>query len=281
VVLWILRVFYTGYNHARTENIDEQGGAYSLTETYLLASGTALENFEISIENGLDSSLERVSVQGNVEGLETLTADQIGRGDVPTKYPNASGKFNDLITGGVLAPIFLRAKSASEAYGSLTFPLNSTPLSRSIGTNEIVGTISYNFAYDNRASNIITGTDSEVISIQDTLPGDLFVSIPILGRATGPLLQFINTRTEHRRALSIELVMSSGWKDSNYLNALLTKPSLTSPQKTELDGIINGVSPKNDSNIVRYFVNPSPTENWNPREGRYSFNIEWTYELSE
>jgi hypothetical protein len=59
---------------------------------------------------------------------------------------------------------------------------------------------------------------------------------------------------------------------------MLKKPSLVEPTASQLATLINQVSPQGEPGIRKYFVNP-PTESWSPKEGTYSFNISWTYEL--
>lgn len=277
--------YYVGYNHATSENLDKQGGGYAVTETWLLASGNALEEFSISFDGGVDTALESIGVNGTITGLETSSSQEVGQNSTPNKYTNAKAKYDTLYdNASINSAFYQRAVTAATEFGITTTLVNQAPASLGISKDEIGGTIGYTLSFDNRAPNCITGTDSESIQIQDTLPGDVFASIPVLGRATGPVLQYINTQTEYRRSLSIELVMTSGWQfctPNSYLDAMLNKPSLTTPQNTELADIIEGVSPANDVNIKRYFVNPSPTESWNPKEGRYTFNIEWTYELTQ
>ena len=50
---------------------------------------------------------------------------------------------------------------------------------------------------------------SETININDTYPGDTFAVVPILGRTTGPLLQYTGSRTEYRRDVGIEIILDS------------------------------------------------------------------------
>jgi hypothetical protein len=78
--------FYGGYNHVRTENIDKQAGGYSVTETWILTSGTALEDFSVETSRSIDTGLVQVGIQGNIIGLEQRTSSlQL----VTTKYDNA------------------------------------------------------------------------------------------------------------------------------------------------------------------------------------------------
>jgi hypothetical protein len=50
------------------------------------------------------------------------------------------------------------------------------------------------------------------------------------------------------------------------------------PNRTELQQLIMEISPMNEPGIRKYFIAP-PTESWDPKEGKYSLNLQWTYEL--
>lgn len=107
----LLRVSNTllPYNHVRSENIDKYGGAYALTESWILSPsgvyGTATEDFNISIQSAYDNSISSVTVEGSVQGLEERATDMT---IVKSKYQNASGYYNDIKNN-----IYSRAQSYS------------------------------------------------------------------------------------------------------------------------------------------------------------------------
>ena len=47
-----------------------------------------------------------------------------------------------------------------------------------------------------------------------------------------------------------------------------------------LADLLKELSPANEPGVRKYFIN-APTESWNPKDGSYSFNISWTYELDK
>ena len=61
---------------------------------------------------------------------------------------------------------------------------------------------------------------------------------------------------------------------------MLTKPSLVEPTASQIRQVIESISPENEPGIRKYFIDP-PSESWTPKEGRWSFNISWTYELDK
>lgn len=272
---------YRGYNHIRTENIDTSAGTYSVSETWLVASGSnAIENYNISIQAGIDNAFVQVSIDGTIKGLSDIEASgYVPVSNLTTPYDKARLKYLELSNNGqfgVGSTIYKRANNACNQV------LNSQPSTISIGANELNGEITYNLQFNNRPQNVFTGVLAENISINDTYPGDIFAIIPVLGRQNGPVLQYIGGRSEYKRDVGIELVLD--YTDIGYgkdrSNLLLRKPSINEPIRTELRNFITSVSPANEPGIVKYFLSP-PTESWNPKEGRYSLNLSWTYELNQ
>jgi len=334
---------YGGFNRVMSETVDEAGGSYSLTETWLLASGQAYETYNISISKSSDSVNTEVSIDGTIKGLSainpagyggTKTAsgvverggeddrDRAGEeiddrpfhyglssyGPLASPIVNATSKYYDISDSGGLgykSQIYKRANNRATSDDTRFRRLNPEPLSRTLGINDTEGTISYNVSYNNRPINILSNTLYETISINDTYPGDVFATIPVIGRKTGPILQYIGGRTEYRRDLSIEVLVDRDehWGNpafetidigvSGHVNNSLgpdylplpsstrllpQKPSIMEPNRTELQQLVMQISPMNEPGIRKYFVAP-PTESWDPKEGKYSLNIQWTYEL--
>lgn len=268
---------FVGYNHVRSENLDKAAGSYSISDTWVLGSGTCLENYNISVNSSRDNPYISVSIDGNVKGLSSLPASGYFIASGNTPYDAALTKYYELTNSGQFG---LNSHVYKRANASVAHTLNSQPLSIALGTNFTAGEITYNLQFDNRPTNIFSGVLSENITINDTYPGDVFAVIPVLGRETGPILQYIGGRTEYKRDVGIEIVLD--YSDIGYgekrANLIGKKPSLNEPLKTDLLNLIGELSPKNEVGIRKYFQSP-PTENWNPKEGRYSLNLSWTYEL--
>lgn len=271
---------YRGYNHVRSEQLSESAGSYSVTETWLIASGTAYENYNMSISSSIDNPFISVSIDGNIKGLSEITPSGYGsQASSGTAYLNALKKYNDVTNSGqfgLTSDIFKRANN------SVAVQLNSQPRSISLGSNEYIGELTYSLQFDNRPTNIISGVLAESISVNDTYPGDIFAVIPVIGRATGPVLQYVGGRSEYRRDLSINLTL-------DYTNIpygqtrktlLLQKPSVIEPTATQIGELISELSPAKEPGVRKYFISP-PSETWNPKEGTYSLNISWTYELDK
>jgi hypothetical protein len=275
---------YEEYNHARTSSIDKGAGTVTVTDSWVLAPANtdALENYDLSISTGLDSPYVKVSIQGSIKGLapRTFSDDQfVANVAGSSPYGRAKKHYNTLSNNGsfgVGCAIYKRADNA------VSETLNSQPLSVSIGTNERTGEITYNLEFDNRPTNYFSNVLYENISVNDTYPGDVFATIPVLGRPTGPILQFTFGRTEYKRDISIEILVDStrlGY-GTDRASLLLKKPSINDDIAGQLKNLISIFSPEQEPGIRKYFLSP-PTESWNPKEGRYTLNLGWTYELSE
>jgi hypothetical protein len=251
---------YSGYNHIRNETSNEYDGRYSINETWLVAQNNALEDFTISTKTAIDNGLTSVGIEGNIIGLSTNDVDDI----TTNKWVAASGKWIDVQTN-----LYSRA----QLYGGLT-NLHVYPISTSVGMNPINGTINYAYEYNTRPSNCIAGSLSEIINIKDINPADIYASLPIIGRTTGPILQDMNTITERKRGISIELVMPITATTCNVTNMLSSAP------KTSVDTLIEEFKTNLQASYNQVFTN-TDEEDWSPQIGRYTRNVEWTYQNCE
>lgn len=269
---------YNWYNHSRSESFDKGNGSYSITDTWLLASGDyAVETYNLSINSTTDDSYISVSIDGTIKGLSPSESQSYPNQLEVSPFDSAQAKYNQLSNNGqfgLASIIYKRANNSVAQY------LNTQPKSIALGLNETAGEITYNLQFDNRPTNYFSGILSENITVNDTYPGDVFAIIPVIGRATGPVLQYIGGRTEYRRDVSIEVRLD--YTDIGYNNDrhsfMLTKPSLNEPFRTQLNDLIYGLSPASEVGVRKYFLN-APSESWSPKDGAYSLNLSWVYEL--
>ena len=270
---------YGGFNHVRTENINVGDGTYSISENWILASGTATENYSASTSTSNSDPFVNVSIEGSIKGLNTTPPDAYGDPNFANSgaYPNARNKYNQVTNSGQFG---LTSDVYKRANNLVAVQLNSQPVSLSVSTNQFNGDISYSLAFNNRPTNIVSGVIAESIQVNDTYPGDVFATIPVLGRATGPILQYIGGRTEYKRDVSINLTMDyTKIPYGNTRNSLiLKKPSIVEPTATQIAELLGELSPAGEPGVRKYFIS-APTESWSPKEGTYSFNISWTYEI--
>jgi hypothetical protein len=287
-----------------TENIDQRAGSYNVTESFVAyPSGSftygipALHTVNVDTSQGEDG-LTTVTINGTINGLNTINPITDAGRHTENKLLNARLFFGNLknnVTGGISAnntAIYHTARIASES--SWLHPKHK---SYSAGENPNGGTITYSYTYDNRPPNIINGSIIEDIQISDTYPGQNFSSTPVIGR-NQPVLQYLNSRSEYKRSLSITISMapfSSNWSGANaaiiaadgYWSAAslanianwtyTNKPSVTNT--VNFAKIFAAANPANEAGVVSGRVfHSAPQESWNPKTGAYSYSIEWTYE---
>lgn len=287
-----------------SENIDQRAGSYSVTESFVAyPSGAftygvpALHSVNVDTSQGEDG-ITTVTINGTINGLNTINPITDAGRHTENKLYNARLFFENLknnVQGGISAnntAIYHIARIASES--SWLHPRHK---SYSAGENPNGGTITYSYTYDNRPPNIINGSIVEDIQISDTYPGQNFSSTPVIGR-NQPVLQYLNSRSEYKRSLSINITMapfSSNWNgditsivpENGYWSAAgwadianwtyTNKPSVTNT--VNFAKIFAAANPANEAGVVAGRVfHSAPQESWNPKTGAYSYSIEWTYE---
>lgn len=267
-----LPTYYGGYNHTRSENIDEGNGTFSVIESWLLASGAYLEDFTIQTRSDITDGNVRVVIDGNITGLDQRNNDL---SLITTKYENASSRF-----AVVQNLLYNRAQTYSG------YNLNNIPTNSTIGKNPVGGVITYSYEYDTRLSNLVTDVISESVQISNNFDTDIFATIPIIGRTLGSLVQDLETKQPIERTLNIELVFNHTYIPSgaSYQERLNTyNPRLHSPQSTEISQIISAATPvgnmlNNNGIICTDALISNKSESWDFQSKRYSLNISWIAE---
>jgi hypothetical protein len=257
--------YYRGYNLVRSEDIDEAGGGYSVSESWVISSGNAVETFNIKKEVQLESPYTTVTIDGEVMGFEDREDDM---SIASSKWTNAQAKY---------ASISGLAHTRAQNFTGLQ--LNINPLTFSQGLNPYNGTISYGVTYNNRPMNLIEGAKTEVISINDSRRGDVFASVFCIGRDEGPILQYMGASTEATRSLNIECIVPvENFSDRSVatIQSLIRSPRENPAYSSTIENLIYAVNPKNNGFTLSY--KSSPQESWNFLTGQYSYNITWTYE---
>ena len=277
-------------NRVISENIDKEEGTYAITESFTAYSGDpVIHTISVDVSTA-ENQTRTVSVQGTIEGLNTEDPFAVTKNN----FVNASG-FNAKINPTDLSEIpsgYFYGKSLSQ----LSW-LNPIPRSRSLGRDIQGGSMSYSYSFDDRPPNLVSGSVSESINISDTYPGELFSATPVIGR-NQPILQYLNSRSEFKRNLSINIIMGQTTNNWSYSDApsgywgaasqsdiqkwfLTDKPSNISIPSGNLNTIFQAANPVNDPNFtVRggKCFHSAPNESWDAYSKTYSYSIEWTYE---
>jgi hypothetical protein len=273
-VLNLTSASFTGLNHIRVENRNVLGGAFGVTETWTEINdslvggiGSSIEDFTAGIRFDRTTGLTTVDVAGSIQGLETVSYGA-NPGDFSvdvTKWEAASGSW-DIIRPKLLS----RASIARDIASTETYnrAINPAPTNLSIGHNPRNGVINYNYSYDDRICNFISNVTSENISVTDVYPVDVFASLTVLGRAHGPILQPIDTVTSSKRNVNIDVVVQpTGCTPSLFFAG---RP------KADVELFLCAMQTDISGAGVQMFKS-SDQDNWNPRSGRYTRSVEWTY----
>jgi len=240
------------YNHLRTETYDDEAGTYSIAETWTSQDGQDyIEEFEVTRDNDLTQPWEVVSVRGTITGL---------RNNSQTHYVAASGAWSTI--SGLLY-------SRAEVYGAPSGTLHAIPKTTSVGTNVDDGIITYNYVFDTRSAPEVPGAEEEDIVVRDIDPRDIYASHAIIGRALGPVIQFMNTYTSYQREASINIKFPAGlyptYADKSTIDALVNSNILV--------GL--GIQPAGTRSSD--FLLSQNDSSWNFKKGIYTRSVKWTF----
>lgn len=173
--------------------------------------------------------------------------------------------------------------------------LNVIPINTSESHNTRKGIISYSYDFNNKFT-IISGVISENISVEDTGPVDVVGEAFVLGRALGPVLQNLGTKTSAKKSVTVEVVVVppsslKGFFVQNNDCPLWTGGTVYST----ITGIIEGLKPFGDRPTA-FFGSPNQgrsggstnatgqvyvsqdNQSWDPTNGRYVRSVSWTYQ---
>jgi hypothetical protein len=285
-----------------SESINKEAGSYNVEESYILYSGSPVVH-SLSINTDFDQSERKtVSIDGTIQGLST--GDPFD--NEKNNYANAIEYYNRVVSpnpnSGIRSDTYVipSAYFWGKAVSDLNW-LNPIPLSKSLGRDLGAGTISYAFQFDDRPPALVSGSVSESISVNDTYPGEIFSATPVIGR-NQPILQYLNSRSEFKRSMNINIVMGEDpirewdttgiaannngyWSGPSTLQLqnlfINSKPSNLNMASGDLSAIFEALNPVNDPNFnVRggKCFHSAPSETWDSYSKTYSYNIEWTYE---
>lgn len=242
----------SGYNYVRSQRQDDLGGTFSVTETWMVFTPTApggwhaYETFDVNTRSD-EAGFTNVTIQGRIQGFSVRNNQTHGVTE-STKYYNASGKYTSVSSS---------FHSRAQAYSQVT--LNSNPITSNVGRNPTTGNINYTVEYNNRPTATISGAKSEKISVNYISQNDIFAELAVLGRAAGPVIQSIGTKTSAKKTVSIEAVMGA-------------KTQSTTPTKPDTNSLASGYVPS-----ATWVYKNQDQESWDEATGRYSKVVSWVY----
>jgi len=193
----------------RTENADTQAGTYSVTEKFVVASGTDPYSHSrtASFEED-EAGIARVGLNGNVKGWGRTNNNLTGG----TGYANAYNGYTTIRNSfeADASGIYAEFK---EGGGTL---YTTNPITLSVSKNKFNGTIQYNISFsDDPKDDLPSGIVEATSSIQRNEAVRLYASHPIPFRRLGNVIQDIETTTEG------QVVIAASAKAENTGNASL------------------------------------------------------------
>jgi len=267
---------FNSFNHIRIQQNDIANGEFSVTESWLvvesgvgLGSGyNAIEDISVNTQEAANTDIKTITIDGSIQGLETRTyGSSPGSFTITeTKYAAASGYYQ------IIKPWIPYRVSTIGATVNPTRSFNGIPLSVSVGHNLNQGQITYSYVYDDRPSNAITGALTEIITINDNNPNDVFAVISVMGRRLGPVLQDVNTITNPTRDISIECLCAP--ITATTASTLRTPPNNV---RTDVQTLLCGFQAELTGAYSQVFKQ-NDTESWSPRDGRYSRSVSFIFQ---
>ena len=278
-----LMCFGTGMtflNQFRNVSVNKTEGTCNATCSFIAASGTSYEDLDVSIDRSVDNPYTTININGTINGMANLSGMYDQCGDEVDAPEAQTIKFNNALSGWNIASGLVYSR-AQAVYNSLDWgtkmgdylrrnpkgALNSGAMTESLGYNILGGTITYNYTYDDRPYNCYTGALTETINITENNPNDIFASLTVIGRRTGPLLQAISTSGATTRDLSIDALLPV------QTGCLLDASFLNTP--TVYDDLITGYSGMLGTKFDQIFIN-SQSKTWEPKMGRFTANVSYT-----
>jgi hypothetical protein len=163
---------------------------------------------------------------------------------------------------------------AERAGSNSTYQMNPVPVSMSESHRPHAGEIDYTFEFNNRPLNLVRGSVSETLNINDSFPVQQIAEIFVLGRKLGPVLQDLNTVSAASREITFEVVLPRP-------RSLLDRTIFPVAAYQAITGIVEQLNPKymfgNTDTTIKSFVK-SDNQSWNPIEGRLSITKGWTWQ---
>jgi hypothetical protein len=186
------------YNSGRTENIDIGAGTYAINESWVTSSGDYKHEYTSSAQKD-DSDNITVDIQGTVTGMGVRLV----------RFDNAKQGWTE-----VSGSIYGIASGAYTSFGGKFF-LETELYSSSYGENSLAGTITYGRTYRDKEYPS-SGIKTFEVSIQDTLPTEVWATVPIPFRSDGPIKQNMYTSSEGQRTVAGSVKAFRGATSGSY-----------------------------------------------------------------
>ena len=251
-------VDYVVTNVVRSRTIDHAANSYAINETFVLVPPDgflATSSINVSGSNSVDAEFMTVDVSIDVTGLPTVE-DPDGDGELVatsgSRYANAKSLATVL---EALAPSYALNFYNSHYLGTTNTGrtlIISPEVSRSETHSETEGSINITLSYNDRCVSDPNATAENITLNYSNRDGNnkVIALIPVIGKASGPVIQDMGTTNEETLSISVEKKMAIGSRT--------TIPSHDA-----------------DLYVPTGAKRRSMTESWNPLTGNFSYTAEY------
>jgi len=241
------------WNRACVEGFGFENNSWKLSESFVYNPlGNAREDISASVEYD-QNDRRRITINQN--GAVFGFSDTLS--DFYTRYTNAKTYY----FASVDPNFYIRALT----YIPSGYSINPVALVKQVTHEVNGGAIKYSATFGAASGMLLTNAIDENISVVDNASTDVFAQIAVPGRAAGPVVQYMNTKTLPERSVSITASYAQ-------ISGSITIQSLRSLYlaKPNTDDIILALIPNSG-----YYYMKQNSEEWNPIRRTYSRNVSW------
>lgn len=280
----------TVFERSSSVESSDVDGTYTITDNFTAISGVPLNPWTetFTINHTMDESLRRtVTINGTIQGLGSgwsTSWDHFKSTDksfTPTyrlpsqsKYTCASGAYDAIknqIFGRIACVVFPSGSgnNVPSFYNTSSFAytgnINPIPVSISVDHDFNNGSITYNYAYDTRPLNLVSGSISENLSVEDSYAVRSYAQLPVL--KARPLYQDLGTYSLPSRTASYDATFPPMTKITGI-------PSST---ETQINNVLNAFDPQK---IHTTFISKLIKDDVNMDiiSGKYNRSLTWNYQ---
>ena len=263
---------FKSYNLVRTFSSDVAGGSYGVTETWLISEKTQAVTHEIdaSIENSQEAPAASVTVNGTIQGLESVSITDLAITTKGSKYANALAALST-----VLKNAYGLANSVYTSSG-IGGTLRTIIINQTLGHNQVTGTITWSVTFDDLVVTFPNAVREDINLTYDNEFGTnkVVAILAILDKANGPIIQDIGTTQEKKVSLSIDLVMDKATRSIK--PSQVADPDAEDDPAKVLESMIASYQPS-ATKVDDPVYQESRSETWNPKTGAFNVSIGWVY----
>ena len=208
-----------------TVYIDDTGKIYDV-----LSAGTSYTVCNLTYNSSVDVTTATVTYASNFilvpSGKSTTVIGSLSLGNSsgssePHKKGICSGSLRGLSSGSKVsqtdstsnansAYTTIKSQARSKLSSYVTGTLRTDPVTENVTRNFGAGTVDFTLEYDTKDNPEVSDTVYEKIEITEYPTRRVHAVIPVMGRASGPVIQDTYAVTEKRKDFSIEVVYEAG-----------------------------------------------------------------------